>query len=157
MTVYPTSVVPDLIDALVSLSPAYLPSGALVYDGFGVSMDPGTSYLMVGVENPEASNETYAADYHQKWANTGNLRRDEDGFILCAALAWDGDAVMKDARDAAYAVVGGVENLLRNNPTLGVSNVLWTGFGGRVQLTQNQAQNGAIATVLFRVNFRARL
>jgi hypothetical protein len=157
VTVYNTSVLPSVIDALVAQAPAYTPTGCLVFDGYGITNDPGVQMLMVGVDDPDGSDQTNSGSSTQDWANTGNLRRDETGFITCAAVSWDGDAIMKIARDSAFAVVSGVEQLCRNNPTLGLANLLWTSFGGRTVLSQNQAQNGSIAVVTFRVNFRARL
>ena len=47
--------------------------------------------------------------------------RDQTGSVTCAALSWNGDADQKAARDAAYAVVAAVEDLLRTDPTLGVA------------------------------------
>jgi hypothetical protein len=164
VTVYPVSIVPAVIDAIVAQVGAYLPTGAKVYDGFGLSEDLGVSVLMVGVDDADAENEGVASEARQEWAMTGNLRRDETGYVTCAAVGWDGDAVMKAARDTAYSIVSAVEQLCRNNPTLGLDNrgptlgsMINTSFGGRVVLTQNQAQQGSIAVVIFRVNFLARL
>jgi hypothetical protein len=154
---FPTSVVPSTIDALVAQVVPYLPTGVRVFDGFGITEDAGVNVLMIGVDDADATNQAMSAEAFQKWANTGNLRREEDGFITCAAVCWDGDAVMKAARDGAYAIVSAVEQLCRTNPTLGIAGMITTSFGGRAILSQNQAEQGSIAVVIFRVNFVARL
>lgn len=78
---------------------------------------------------------------------------------MFTAHSWIGDvgtAAQKVARDAAYAMTTVVENLMRSNNTLGVTTVLWTGFGGE-ELVQNQDENGARAWVSFTISFRARI
>lgn len=149
------SVVPALIDALLAAAKTELPS-TLVLDGFGVTDDPG-DYLMIGVEDPDLEGFAFSADARQEWANVNHLVRDESGDITCAALSWNGDGDQKAARDAVYATAGAVENLLRDNPSLGVAGVLWTGYGSSAQLMQNQDKHGAIALLVFRINFRARI
>lgn len=160
MSVYPTSLVPAIIDAMVAQVVPYLPvatPAVKVYDGFGITEDPAINVLMIGVDDADAKDAALSAEAHQDWAFVGNLRRDEEGFISCAAVSWDGDANMKAARDGAYAIMGAVEQLCRNAPTLGISNLVATSFGGRTTLSQNQAQQGSIAVVGFRVNFHGRL
>lgn len=152
-----TSVVPDLIDALVTAAGAAL--SVTVYDGIGVTDDPG-DFLMVGVEDPDLEGAAFSADVKQEWAAVGTgAPRDETGEITCAALSWNGNgyAGVKQARDGAYAITEAVENLLRANPSLGVAGVLWTGFGTTSQLSQAQDAQGASALLVFRINFRARI
>lgn len=151
-----TTAIPALVDALVTNARAALPD-TLVYDGFGVDADPGRNYLMVGVDNPQAVDEAYAATATQQWANANHTARDEEGFVVCAALAWNGDSDPKAARDDAFATVAAVENMCRANPALGVASLLWTSVGGRIQLSQNQTEHGATAIVIFNVNYRARI
>jgi hypothetical protein len=151
-----TSALPDLIDALVTGARAALPD-TLVYDGFGVDAEPGHSYLMVGVDDVDARDSAYAATATQEWANANYTARDEEGYVVCAALAWNGDSDAKAARDEAFTTVAAVENLCRANPSLGVTSLLWTSFGGRVQLSQNQSEHGATAIVIFQINYRARI
>ena len=149
-----SSVIPAVIDAVVSRARANLPS-ICVYDGFGVSDDPG-DFLMVGVDDPERQDSAYSADSQQDWAHANNTARDEVGDVTCAALSWNGDADQKRARDAAFATCAALEVLLRADPSLG-GIVLWTSYGTSTQLTQNQNGNGALALVVFKVHFRARI
>lgn len=152
-----TSVVPALIDALVTAARTALPD-ALVSDGIGATDDPG-DFLMIGVEDPDIEGASFSADTRQDWANANYTTRDEQGEITCVALSWNGDGPegAKAARDGAYAISAAVETLLRANPSLGVDGLLWTGFGSSSQLSQAQGSAGASALLVFRINFRARV
>lgn len=150
-----TSVVPALIDALVLAADNALAS-VQVYDGFGVTADPG-DFLMIGVEDPDSDDAAFSADTRQTWANANHTARDEEGDIVCAALSWNGNDNQKAARDAVYATAAAVENLLRANADLDVEGVLWTAFGSSSQLTQTRDGSGALALLVFRVHFRARI
>ena len=92
-----------LIDALVTTLTAAV-SPATVYDGFGVSEDPG-DFLMIGVEDPDLEGAASSADVSQEWANANYTARNESGDVTCAALSWNGDANQKAARDAVYALL----------------------------------------------------
>lgn len=152
-----TSVVPALIDALVTAARTALPD-ALVSDGIGATDDPG-DFLMIGVEDPDIEGASFSADTRQDWANANYTTRDEQGEITCVALSWNGDGPegAKAARDGAYAISAAVETLLRANPSLDVDGLLWTGFGSSSQLSQAQGSAGASALLVFRINFRARV
>lgn len=150
-----TSAVPAVIDALFTAADAALAT-VTVYDGFGVSDDAG-DFLMIGVEDPDSQDAATSADAEQSWANADGTARDETGTVTCAALSWNGDADQKAARDAVYAITAAVEDLLRADPSLGIATVLWTSFGTSQQLTQAQDEQGALALLVFRIQFRARI
>ncbi len=149
------SVVPALIDALISTAESALP-GVNVSDGFPLTADPG-SYLCIGVQDPDADGYTNSADVQQEWSWAGATQRAETGEITCAALSWNGDGDPKAARDAAYAAVDALADALRANPSLDVAGVAWTSFATGLQLNQAQDSDGAIAQVLFRIAFNARI
>lgn len=151
-----TTVLPAVIDALVTKAKANLAS-VNVYDGFGVTADPGTDYVMVGVDDPDANDAGAAAEVQQGWANANYTARDEDGVIACAAVSWNGDSDAKAARDSAFATVNAFETFLRSDPTLGLANLLWAEFGSHMSLSQDQSQAGATALVIFRIHYRARI
>lgn len=150
-----TSAIPAVIDALFTAATTAL-SNIKVYDGYGVSEDPG-DFLMVGVEDPDYDAAANSANSRQSWATIGAGSRDEEGEITCAALSWNGNADQKAARTGAFAIVAAVENLCRANPALGVSTVLWTGVGTDTELLQQQGEGGASAIVIFKIAFRARI
>jgi hypothetical protein len=151
-----TTAIPLLIDALVLQARAALPR-VQVHDGFGITAEKGELYLMVGVEDPNSDRDSFGGEAEQEWAHANYTARDEQGRIMCAALAWNGDADPKAARDSAFGVVASIEALCRANPSLGVPQLLWTSFGGRIRLSQDQATEGAVALVLFDINYRARI
>lgn len=152
-----TSVVPALIDALVSAATTALPS-VRVSDGIGATDDPG-DFLMIGVEDPDLEGAAFSAETKQDWAHANYTARAETGEITCVAVSWNGDGPegAKAARDGAYAISAAVETLLRANPSLGVDGLLWTGFGSSSQLSQAQGDGGASALLVFRINFRAQI
>ena len=150
-----TSVVPALIDAVVAAARTNLPD-TNVFDGFGNTSDPG-DFLMIGVEDPDTDDAAFSADTKQSWANANHTTRDESGELTCAALSWNGNGDQKAARDAVYAITAAVETFLRDNPPLNVAGVLWTGFGSSSQLSQAQGDGGAVAQLIFRIDFRARI
>lgn len=153
-----TSIIPSLIDALVTQADAALTT-VNVSDGLLVSDDPG-DYLMIGVDDPDGPSPANTAEATQDW---GPMRpspssRNEQGTITCAALSWNGDGDAKAARDAAFTTAGAVSTLLRNDPTLGLSpTLLWARFGSTLELSQTQDDDGASALVVFRVAFHARI
>jgi len=151
------SATPGLIDAMVSAARASSAlAGVTVYDGPGISDDPG-DFLMIGVDDPDEHRRTHAAEASQTWANRTD--RDESGDITCAAVSSNGDADQKAARDAVYAMARGLADLCRppNDPSFGVAGVLWTSYGTQSFLSQAQDSRGAGAQLIFTIHYRARL
>lgn len=151
------SVVPMLIDAMVSLYTDELPN-IRVSDGTGVTDDPG-DYLMVGVEDPFNDAES-AATTESDWAGVGvSAPRSETGTVTCAALCWSGDTNAKVVRDRVYDAVNAVAALHRDpyDVSLGVPQLLWTSFGTRTRLEQNQGDEGCYALLAFSVYFQAQI
>lgn len=153
-----TSANPLVIDALVERATAALPD-ALVVDGWAVTDSPAPLLLSIGLaDTDEAQTGTLSAS-SQTMAVAGTDRaRDQEGTVTCLALAWNGDGDQKVARDAAYGLVAAVEDLLRDDPTLGVA------APGRSvcqladeALTQRQHADGVDALVIFTVHFRVRI
>lgn len=151
-----TSVVPALIDALVTQLTAALPS-VRVYDGYGVSDDPG-DFLMVGVEDPESDNGEAARTDEEQIAFGSTRPRQEVGAIHMAALSWNGTGDQKAARDAVYAIAAAVANALRPDvqpDVLGITGLNTVGYGASTALEQTQDTAGAKAALRFDVAFAA--
>ncbi len=152
------SALPAATDALVTLSTAALPS-VQVLDGGGVAGDPG-DYLMIGVDNPDSEDAASSANVQQVRATMGGAR-DEAGEITCCAYSWNGDsgnAAQKAARDAAFATVEAVAAILRTTaPTLGLSVVLKTEFGERMDVSQAPTTKGTDCLIIFSVAYLARI
>lgn len=150
-----TSVVPDLIDAMVSDFAALSDlSGVEVSDGLSLTNEPGT-YLYVGVDDPEGL-KVSAADADQTWPHATAQARNEEGSITLAVESINGDGAAKDARDEVYRVAGAIQDRLCATPTLGVPGVLWTSFANH-RLEQAQSSEGASALITFRITFTARI
>ena len=114
-----TSVVPALIDALVDALQSALPD-VNVYDGFGISDDPG-DFLMVGVDDPDpqSSGESASANREQMAMTPTQAVYRESGSVTCAGFSWNGDADPKAARDAVYAMADALDSEARTNRTSG--------------------------------------
>jgi len=166
-----TSVVPDLIDAIVTTMQAAV-AAAVISDPTGIladlcvedgpQLDTGDQdSLQVGVSDPESTDLVTAATGSEKPGPFGtNHPRDEIGEIFLVAQAWNGDSdgtATKQARDHVYAIAGAVAMVARSNPSWGVSGVLWTGYGSNSLLRQSQDDNGARASLTFRISYRARI
>jgi len=155
-----TSIVPVLVDALVAQATAALPD-AMVFDGFGLSQDPGPDILMIGVDDGRSTSAATSGSSNQDQAASGATRpRNQKGSINCWALSWNGNATTKDARDSVYALQAAVENILRADPNLGIprsnGQVLVAQLGAE-SLQQDQSENGAEALLTFTVDFEARI
>jgi len=154
-----TSVVPALIDALVTAARTALPS-VLVFYGSGVTEDPG-DYLMVGISDPDNAGEFVdSADSEATWAGLGNHARDQKGNVWCVAASTNGgsdDAAQQVAVEAAYAIVAAIDTLVRSNPTLGTLVGGWAIHGSSERLSMSQSDYGAKARVAFQIYFQARL
>jgi hypothetical protein len=153
-----TSAIPDVIDALFAQAATSLP-GVTVSDGTGVT-DAVGDFLMIGVESPDDTDATSAAESGQQAATFGTDRpRQEDGTVTCAALSSNGDGDQKAARDAVFAMATAVAGLCRADPSLGITGypMLVTDYGLSQRLMQNQYEDGVEAILMFSVRFRARI
>jgi len=150
-----TSVVPDLIDAMVSDFGA-LPALAdvTVSDGLALTNEIGT-YLWVGVDDPDGM-KTASADADQAWPHATAQARNEEGGITLSVESITGDGNPKDVRDEVYRVAGAIQTRLRESKTLGVPGVLWLSFANH-RLEQGQTRDGAVALLTFRITFTARI
>lgn len=152
-----TTVVPQLVDALVALAESQL-TGRTVSDGPKVGGDPG-DYLLVGAPSLDDSDQTTAAESESSWAYAGHRVRNEMGDVNCIAYSWNGDGDQKAARDSALATMDGLSDALRDDPTVGLpaSLVMRAEFGTRVEWVQVQDGQGAAARAMFTVHFQAQV
>lgn len=151
-----TSVIPAVIDALVTIGAAAAPVGTSVYDGFPVTDDP-ENYVAIGIDDPDAEDWTDSADSETDWVGTGSgAEQEERGTVTCAAIAWNDSGRMKVARDAAFAMKDALGTAIRNNISLSVGSVAWN-LGKRHRYRSMQTDDGAVALVLFDIYFLARL
>lgn len=120
-----TSRVPQVIDYLVVTFQAATTLGqavppVAVYDGPMVTADPGPLALWVGCDNIDPGGPPPgAASSSQAWAALGHQARNEDLAIHCTAQVWSGNDDVRSLRVAAAAIVAAVEDLVRNDASLG--------------------------------------
>jgi hypothetical protein len=154
-----TSQLPEFIDALYTTAFGVLSATTTVVDGPPLSWDPlvtiqGASlgqFLFIGAHPDDDSSAIGQQD-----RNTMGSSRDERIDVYCTVYAVSGDQVAKANRDAAFALVGMLEQAIRVDQTLGgqvatsrISNV------DRVDQTQNDT--GSDCTVIFTVTGKAFL
>lgn len=155
-----TSVVPAIIDALYEQAKTALPD-VLVFDGFNLGDDLTDDILMIGISDGQSSAASTGADGSQTQATAGTPRtRNQTGSINCWALSREGNTTMKSARDAVYAMQAALEDIMRDDPTLGIAppngQILVIQLGDE-HLDQDQDVEGAQALLAFTINFEARI
>lgn len=162
-----TSAMPGAIDALIAalegdaeLSNVDVVDGPLLDWEAMTPAKPqrgdGSRWLVVG---GQPGDESRAAEGGQEWGATGTgmgHSRDERFAIYCTAVVFDGGQDVKAARDAAFAVIARVEDLLRVDPTIDGA-VLYAEFGGVTELRQTMSSKGTTVDALFYVAARAYL
>lgn len=135
----------------------------LVLNGTGL-----TQRLWIGSSGYVTSGQVdSAASSEQGWPFLDQARtRDNDITVACAAEAIAGDSVMAEARAGAFAVMAAIELLLRGRPGTSPASpgdttmgglVKWSEVCAPIELGQEQASQGAIAVVKFRVSAYMRL
>lgn len=150
-----TSVIPDLIDAMVTGFAALTGmEDVSVSDGLPLSNNEGT-YLYVGVSDPNAT-QTAAARSTQTWPLATFTAREETGDITLAVESIDGGGDIKAVRDEVFRVAGLIQDHLRTSKTLGVAGVLWLSYSDS-DLDQAQAPAGAAAMLTFKIHYTARI
>jgi hypothetical protein len=156
-----TTIAFDLITQLAVVCRAQVSPGTIVYDGPGVSNDPG-NFLMVGVGDPDSNEPSESAAGTQEWSGLGAKAARESGTVTCCALAWSGDtgdAAQQAARESVRDIVADVDLALRADPNLGgaVPGLMWVRYGRNYRLTQLSAGDGVAALLYFEVAYEARL
>jgi hypothetical protein len=156
-----TSRVPALIDYLVGIFTTALAAAtppATVYDGPVTTDDAQGLVLWVGMDDPDGQGAPLSATSSQTWAGLGKLARNEEITINCVAEAWSGVDNVKSQRDAVYAVVAIVEELVRTDAAQFGGNALFAdpGMTG-MDLRQNDTGTGGQARVSFQLTFKSRI
>lgn len=110
-----TSRIPATINAVVT---ALRNAGLKVWDGPVITGDYGDAVYIGYDGNPEG--EFQSTSGTQSWAGLGAKRRNERFTIFCAVVALVGDSGdVQGSRENAYALLAGVEDALRADPSLG--------------------------------------
>jgi hypothetical protein len=155
-------VIPDLIDALVTVAVDALPE-VTVCDGLPQQLNTG-AYLCIGVDDWDAGTSVVAARASHEWADLSGREVDEDGTITAMAWIQTGSTDAKPARDAVFAIHAAVKECLRaavdgaHSPdVLGVAGLWNLRVGGVDEFSQPQSEDGVLALLRFPIVFQARI
>lgn len=151
-----TSAIPAVIDALVASFGAAIGT-TNVFDGPGVTDNTLTDYVIIGVADPDSESVAEAATSQQSWPWLGHVVRDETIVVHCVAVSWNGDLDQKKARDSVFSMVGNLTTAIQNDPTYGVSGVLYVQGITSMSLHQLQDRKGVIAFLPFDVTVKSRI
>lgn len=150
------SIWPDVVDALILLSKDRVDDTVLVLDGDGSEDQDVFDFLFVGLGDPRRD-DSDAGTFDQTWPQSTTAGRRETGTVFCIAISYNGDGDVKAARDSAFATLGAVQRLLREDTRLGgVNGLLSTSLTGG-QPDQRQTSRGAVCAVRFSVDYTADL
>lgn len=163
-----TSVVPAVIDYLYNtftasstLGGAAAPGTVVVYDGPVSSEATSPLTLWVGLDDPDATAATKAADSTSDWAGLGAQHRNESIVVYCCADAYTGLDDARTARVLAYQITAAVETIIRADGTLGgtvtVPGNASVSVMGLLQKNTGGPSGGALARVTFAITAKARI
>ena len=128
-----------------------------IYDGPPVTGLDAPLKLYVGLTDPDNEAAEEAGTFDQSRIDLGMAAREENISIRCVAEAWSGTDDMATIRANAFGISAAVEALVRADGTFGAPQGTITanpGVTGGV-LLQNATSTGAVARIVFSINFRA--
>lgn len=158
------TILPDVIDALVTMAKEWPTLGnsvedgttVMVYDGPETIRSTSRRTLYVGIDDPDTDNAPIAAEVEQQYVGLGSPR-EEEGNVFLTAEAWSGSTNVREIRNAAFGIVAEVAKMVRADATLrGTVQPGWAQVG-RFQLRQNNVDTGAVARVTFQVIYKGRI
>lgn len=152
-----TSTVPTVKQALLTLlaAQAGLTATTLHYAWFGPAADPEEILLAT---DPDAGTPDVTGR-HEIPTLGGRVSRDERYSVPVTIRVFDPDAEpqnMATVEERAFALLAGVENLLADNPNLGVDGVL-SARAGDWSSTLTAFQGGWACQLVFNIDVHARL
>lgn len=122
------------------------------------TQDPG-DWLTVGWVGDGDPGGTWTQE-HGPLAATAGRPRDEVGVVRCRASVKVGNLDPMDALTRAQAIAAAVEQVLRDDPTLGLVPPLsrmYAQMGGSDAVGWGTDSRGPTCDLLFNVNYRARI
>jgi hypothetical protein len=152
-----SSRIPAIIDYLLAEFTAAATLGAAtppvtIYDGPPTTMLDAPLALHVGVDDAFSDQPPTSADSQQTGTGLAQ-KREELVTIHCAAVAWAGTDDMKTVRTSAFAITAAVEDLVRADASLPAGVMQRPGIAG-MTLQQNNTQQGAVAQVMFQIQYK---
>lgn len=147
-----TSAFPGVVDALISKLRTALPD-VVVFDGIEPTNDSIEKYIVVGANDPEASDVT-AGTASNEYISLGAKSMFENGTVNCVLVAQSGDTALADQRLAAFTLLNTVDTTVRSDTSLNGS-CLYAGLGDTTT-SYVQTTLGAAVEIAFTVNYRAK-
>lgn len=162
-----TSRIPAVIDGVVAAmrslpgyrDPEATTTGVPVYDGpmVGVSGDRESTWVCIGWSGTPDTEET-SGTAQQTIATLGNRIREETGQITVRVVSQSGDTDSKGRRDAAFTVLGDLEDAVRDDPRLALDPT-WMReihMSGEIQVNQYFGA-GPVCEITTSLGYRARI
>ena len=145
-----TSLIPTVLTQLVTLFDAALSID--VHDGPpGKNSPPDGLYI-------GATDDDTSIPFEQRWAGQGHIAKDETFEVPNLLYASSGDGGFAAQRTDAFANLALIENVLRSNPTLGIStNAVRAQFGTSGEVVQIHSSKGPVCRVRFTINIEGRI
>lgn len=150
-----TAAIFDVIDALVALFTANVPTGVVVFDGPDVASSAALEQVTVGSDD-SIPGDMRTGREDQEWASIGGVSKNARGSVLCTLHAQSGSADVKTVRDRAKAILTACENALRGDIDLTAGSILYTGLES-LDLRQTTTTDGVVVRIVFSVSYRARI
>lgn len=145
----------DVIDGLVSLFTAQVPTGVVVFDGPDLRSSSAREAVIVGCDDAVPGDYRSGRE-EQEWATIGATKRNARGSVMNSLHVQTGDMDVKTRRDRAEVILAACENALRGDIDLTGGSILYTGLDS-VELRQQATTDGLVIRILFVVSYRARI
>lgn len=125
----------------------------IVFDGIPVTADQLPDAVFVGVVLDEDTGD--AGSLTHAWHELGEgAPVDENGSIRCTAVSQRGDTDLAAARDAAFTLLAVCEDTVRDDPTLGIGELL-DALVDTGRIRQGQTPQGCFCEVEWTLRYRA--
>lgn len=142
---------PYVIDALITMFRAAVPSDVTVLDGPDVASRDLLEFVVVG----DSGEDTEPSTFGQDWAGLGAQSKDEQGSVECVVVAQAGDVDLRTRRLRAFELFALCEVAQRANLNLG-GIVLFSAITSGTYRPLSTSQ-GTGAEVGFTVTYKARI
>lgn len=146
----PPTVVPAVVDYLVTLFTANVPDGVKVFDGPPVVDDVPPDFVCVAYADEE---EASAVDGSREESPFGNGSYYETFTVRCQINSFTGDAKLKPRRDRVSLIYGGLVALIDADRTLG-GVIVPPGYGeiGSFTWSQDPYEDGTAVSAVFDIS-----
>lgn len=151
-----TSALPTVITTLVSsFKAASSLNGTTIYDGLEMDRQYSGDWIAVGHDGATDADEVNAGSARQKYGPIGAKSKIENGSVNCCLLAQSGATNMATLRTTAFNLLGDVETIIRNDPSLG-SIVQWADLD-QFQASYIESPAGGGVQISFTITYELKI